>query len=278
MIIESAGVTDVGRKRSGNEDALFLDDEHGLYVVSDGMGGHLAGEVASRLVIETIQQYMRRFDGSGGHDDGEPEQLADTDTNLSVTANRLLASIRLANRAVYDVSQQRDECRGMGATASAVCFDGRTFVAANVGDSPIYFIHRGRIETISVPHTVLAEQEALHPGSAENLGESFRHMLTRSVGVHELVQADVSEMSCFAGDRLVLCSDGLSDKVSADEIGMVATTRRPAEACRHLVELANERGGDDNITVIVLAVRSASGLSGLRWRLGHALRGLFGGA
>lgn len=250
MVLESAGITDIGKKRKGNEDAFFVDDSLKLYVVADGMGGHQAGEVASRLVVETLRDYMVRFKSNGS----EVEELADCDSSVSKEANRLLSGLRLANLSVNELSRQKECYRGMGSTVSAVYFSDGILVAANVGDSPIYLVHKGAIETISVPHTVLAEQAALDP--ALSLDSRFSHMLTRAMGVEESVKADVSELQCFEGDILVIGSDGLSNKVSSGEILEIVTSEPPERACRSLVDLANERGGEDNITAVVVRVKS----------------------
>lgn len=250
IIVESAGISDVGIKRSGNEDSMFLDDEHKLYVVADGMGGHQAGEVASGLVVDTIRDYMQRF-----HEDDNVEELEDVDETLSKEANRLLSSVHLANLGVNKVSHTKESYRGMGATVSAVYFVDDTLIIANVGDSPIYLIHNGRIELLSVLHTVIAEQEALDPEGAKNLGREFRHMLTRAMGIQETVEPDICEIPIFKGDVVVISSDGLSDKVNPEEILDVVKREKTDRACQTLVNMANERGGDDNVTVIVLKAK-----------------------
>ncbi len=264
--IESAGLTDVGKKRKANEDSLFLDDRAGLYIVADGMGGHQAGEVASKVAVETIRDYMARFKGT------DPvEELVDTDETLSKEANRLLSGILLANKGVYDISRNKLAYRGMGSTVSAVYLNEAMLAAANVGDSPIYLIHNGHIELLSVMHTVFAEHSALDPVGAQMLGERFRHMLTRAVGINEFVEPDICEIQVFEGDILAICSDGLTDKVSPEEILVVVEREQPEKACHSLVEMANERGGDDNITVIVLKIKSLkpeqSGILGIASRI-----------
>ena len=270
IFIESAGITDVGRKRKGNEDSLLLDDDLGLYIVADGMGGRLAGEVASKLVVDTIREYMKRF-----KEDEEVEELIDSDETLSNEANRLLSGINLASREVYQISKNNESYRGMGSTVSVVYFIDETFIVANVGDSPIYLLRDGRIELLSVTHNVMAEQAAINPEMIEQLGERFKHMLTRAMGVEETVKADICEIQYFNGDILTIASDGLSDKVSADEILDVVKNERPAKACQTLVDLANERGGDDNITVNVLKARTdkrKSGIKGLILRIINPLK------
>lgn len=250
ILIESAGITDRGKKRKGNEDALFLGDALRLYVVADGMGGHLAGEVASRLVVDTIEDFIK--DKQTCPIDENPNN---GDRALSREARRLLSGIQLSNKVVHDAARSNSSYRGMGSTVSAVYFTDGTFIAANVGDSPIYLIRDGNIKLLSVPHTVIAEQTALDPDNAAKLGREFRHVLTRAMGTEESVKADIYEIQCFKNDILVISSDGLSDKASPEEIQQLVDGNGSDAACRQLVDLANERGGDDNITAIVLKVK-----------------------
>ena len=255
IVIESAGITDRGKKRRGNEDALFLEDSLGFYVVADGMGGHLAGEVASRLVVETIGDYIKSC-----QENTDNENPIYCDETLSKEANRLLTGIHLSNKAVHEAARDNSSCRGMGSTVSAVYFTDGTLIAANVGDSPIYLIRDGQVKLLSVPHTVLAEQAALNPENADRLGIEFRHVLTRAMGTDESVQADIFEIQCFKNDTLVISSDGLSDKASPEEILTLVNGNGSDAACRKLVDLANERGGDDNITAIVLKVKTVKNI------------------
>ena len=248
--IESAGITDRGKKRKANEDSLFLEDSMGLYVVADGMGGHLAGEVASKMVVDTMGDYVKSSQEKA--EDEEPIYFHET---LSKEANRLMSSIHLSNKVVHQAARENNSYRGMGSTVSAVYFTEGTFIAANVGDSPIYLIRDGNIKLLSVPHTVIAEQTALDPANAERLGREFRHVLTRAMGTEEYVKADIYEIQCFRDDILVISSDGLSDKASPEEIQQLVDGNGSDAACRRLVDLANDRGGDDNITAIVLKVK-----------------------
>jgi serine/threonine protein phosphatase PrpC len=242
--IESAGLTDVGKKREENEDSYLADDELHLYLVADGMGGHLAGEVASSMAVETIRECML------------PERSAEAreeeDETLSGDANRLLAGIRAANRAVVERARQEEQCRGMGSTVAAIYYADSTIIAANLGDSPIYLVRREEIEPLYVPHTLVAEQAAIDPERAKLLEERFHHVITRAIGVAEEALPDVCEVPFFPGDIVILCSDGLSNMVSPEEICDIVRENNPEASCRQLVDLANERGGDDNITVIVL--------------------------
>jgi serine/threonine protein phosphatase PrpC len=253
VIVESAGISHIGKKRNQNEDSMCSDDGMGLYIVADGMGGHQAGEIASKIVVDTIRDHIRQFKES------EPfEKPARMDARLSAAANQLLSGIRLSNRLVHHASLNNQSYRGMGSTVSAVYFTDKSFIAANVGDSPIYLIRSGKIELLSVLHTVFAEQTALDPEYGELIGSEFKHVLTRAMGVEESVQAHIDEIGCRKNDILVISSDGLSDKASPTEILKVVSDNDSPEACQQLVDLANERGGDDNITAIVLKVKKIS--------------------
>lgn len=251
IMVESSGVTDIGRRRATNEDAVFLDDDLGLYVVADGMGGHQAGEVASRLVVETIRDAMKEFLTVDSL-----ETLEGYDGKFSPNANKLRASILRANRVVNQLSSQEGVYQRMGSTVSAAWFTDETLIVANVGDSPIWLVHNGSMELLSMPHTVMAEQAKLHPGQETGLAPGYRHLLTRAMGIEASVTADVSELPCFEGDILVMASDGLSNQVTTNEILDLVSRERPAEACRSLTNLANEHGGEDNITVVVVRVVS----------------------
>jgi protein phosphatase len=250
IVVESAGITDVGKRREGNEDALYMDDESGLYLVSDGMGGHRAGEVASGLVIETVRDFMSRSADTTLRNASEPD-----DGSLSPVATRLLTAIEKANGKVYEKAQSREAYRGMGATLSAAVLTDKTLIAANVGDSPIYLIHDGAIELLSVTHNVVSEQAAMNPAAAQRLGEDVKYLLTRAMGIEETVSPDICELPFFQGDTVVISSDGLSDLVSPEEIMGVARSLPADRACQELVDMANQRAGHDNITVIVLNVK-----------------------
>lgn len=247
VTIESTGITDVGKKRKNNEDYLFLDDDQKLYVVADGIGGHQAGEVASKLVVETIRDYMKQFKNGG-----EAEELDGSDETLSREANRLLAGINMANNVVYNVSHTKNTYSGMGSTVSAVYFTDKILIYANVGDSPIYLVRNGNIELLSTTHNQFFEMVALDPAMAMHISPEFKHILTRAIGTQKSVKTDICEIRYFKEDILVISSDGLSNKISQEEILDVVNKERPDKACRSLVDLANKRGGDDNITVITL--------------------------
>ena len=254
MMINSAGHSDIGRKRRVNQDCFCTEDRQRLYIVADGMGGHLAGEVAARMVVDSVRNYFIALDGERSN----PPQNRHDDS-LSREANHLLNAVVYANQQVYQASLDRPEHRGMGSTVAALLFTADTFVAANVGDSSIYLIHANSIERISISHTVVAAQNGTDAEMRALYGPDFQHMLTRGMGIAAEVEPDFCESPYFEGDRFVICSDGLSDKVSPAEILEIASHGPPAAICRTLVDLANERGGDDNITVVVLAAGMALG-------------------
>ncbi len=249
ILVESAGITDVGRKRRGNEDSFFLSDDLFLYIVADGMGGHNAGEVASRIVVETLRDHMKKYDGKK-FDEKKP----DFDDGLSIKANFLFSGIHLANRTIYNQAQESEAQQGMGSTLAAICLDNNMLITSNVGDSPIYLIRKNEIKDIYVPHTVMAEHAAMAPEGAKPLAKRFQHMLTRGMGVQETVEPAISEFPVLKNDIFVLCSDGLSDNVPREEICEMAIKEPPDAVCRSFVNLSNRRRGHDNITVIVLKI------------------------
>lgn len=248
IVVESAGISDVGKKRQGNEDSYYFSDDLGLYLVADGMGGHNAGEVASGMVAKILTEQMQRF-LSGQDADQVPEN-----ENMSPTARQLGAAIHMANQAIYQQAQKNKAQKGMGSTVSAVLLTEKTMIVANVGDSPIFLLRDKDMRTLSTPHTMMAEYEAIAPGSSKKLSDKFRHMITRAMGIEPEVKPDIMEMSCLEKDVIVICSDGLSDKVRPEEIRDIVAVQPPAKSCKALVDLANKRGGDDNITVIVLNI------------------------
>ncbi len=247
--IISSGLTDTGMVREGNEDSFFIDDLLRLYVVADGMGGHLAGEVASDIVVDVLKKNMLFFNNGAVSED-----VFMADEGLSKEANMLIASIIRANDAVFEKSKTEKQYKGMGSTVSAVFFAGSNIIAANVGDSPIYLVRNGEIELLSVTHTIEAEQLAIAPEKLGSIDKKYHHMLTRAMGVSSETEPDTCEFPCYNNDILIICSDGLSNMVNAAEMVEIASLNTPEESCRKFVNLANQRGGDDNITVIVVKV------------------------
>lgn len=252
VLVDIASKTDIGKKRKLNEDSFLVDKTLNFYAVADGMGGHNAGEVASRIVIETIRDRMadylegRRFPGF--YDESQ----------VSKDSAMLLSCFEEANTAVYKESMNSPECKGMGSTLSAVFFTEGAFVSANVGDSPVFWIHKGEICRVYVPHTYLSEKaRQMNSGNIESLYENSvkSHILTRSIGVRSSVEPSFFEVPCFRNDYIVIASDGLTDKVQVGEIRDIVISKKPQKACDMLVDMANERGGEDNITVLIIRVK-----------------------
>jgi protein phosphatase len=246
----SAGLTDVGRKRDNNEDTFYVDDNVGLYVVADGMGGHRAGEVASSTVVSSIKDYMEAFHTSG-------EARAEGEGNMSAAGIAVCHSIELANRVVYQLSQDQGSYKGMGSTAAVAYLHADTLVTANVGDSRIYLIRKDGIEQLSRDHTLLAEQIRKNPNWDPNLSSiPMKHILVRAVGIQDSVEPDVFEMQPLPGDVFLMCSDGLTDMLSDEDIyEAVLEGGAIDEICDRLVYMANDRGGLDNVTVLLFVVQ-----------------------
>lgn len=270
MQIRSSGLTDVGLKREGNEDTFRMEDSLGLYIVADGMGGHLAGEVASQIAVDVIFKGYRKWVEEGTQED---ELYGSFDDSLTRHGNYLISSIRAANRVVHEMAIQYEQYHGMGTTVAALVVTPMLIIAANVGDSRLYLVRNGRIERLSKDHTMISEQVergVLTPEEAEV--SPLRHVLTRNLGSTESVDPDVFEIEPRNNDRFILCTDGLTDLVSDEEIlAMAETEDDPGTLSRLFVEKALTRGGHDNTTVITVYI------SGLKKQGGGMLRkiGLF---
>lgn len=259
--IDGAGLSDVGRKRSGNEDAYALHREHNLYIVADGMGGHAAGEVASRLAVESIERHI-----SGSDPRQEPTLPASFRTprseeaHLPVPARRVLNAIRLANQEIVRAVRQNQGQRGMGTTVVTAYVHGARLYVGSVGDSRAYLMRGSALTQLTSDHTFVNEQvRAGTLTSEEARRHPARNILTRAVGSQEEVDADLVVQELQDGDRVLLCSDGLTSMVEDGDIQEVLRAH-PGDldaCCRALVDLANDHGGDDNVTVVLLRARTA---------------------
>ncbi len=259
LTIASAGLSDVGRKRAANEDSFAIVQEHNLFVVADGMGGHAAGEVASRLAVESIERHI-----SGSDPRKEPTYPASfrfprgEEAGLPVPARRVLNAIRLANQEIVRSVRKNRSQRGMGTTVVIAYLHGGRAYIGSVGDSRAYLVRGTEIRQLTSDHTFVNEQ--VRAGTL-SLAEARRHparnILTRAVGSQDEVEADVVEQDLKAGDRLLLCSDGLTSMVEdAKILEMIrAHPDDPEAACRALIDLANAHGGDDNVTVVLICAR-----------------------
>jgi len=251
--IRACGITDVGLKREGNEDSFSTDDSLHLYIVADGMGGHLAGEVASQIAVEMINKSYRTWVEKQTPIE---ELFAAPDTSISAKGNYILSSIRLANRVIYEMALEHKQYHGMGTTVVALHVSPDLVIASNVGDSRIYMIRNDRIEKLSRDHTIVAEQIEMGMMSEEEAATSpLKHILTRNLGSAEETEPDVFELVPAERDRFLLCSDGLTDLVSDEEmLKMGLEAEGPDEFCRKLMDLVLKRGAHDNTTIISVFV------------------------
>ena len=248
--ILSFGLTDVGMRRDHNEDSYLVDDDQQLYVVADGMGGHLGGEMASALAVETIKSSVEteRSDVVNGKPFKGPIEQHPALMMLPKAVKRACA-------AIFHKAQEVPELQGMGTTVTGVAFVDSFAFFGHVGDSRAYLIRDGRIEQLSEDHSLVNEQLKAGLITPEQARMSrFKHIITRSVGFEEDVAVDTMVVPTQEGDLYVLCSDGLANLVSNQEIRDVLMNNFLRDAPKAMVSLANERGGDDNITVVVLYV------------------------
>jgi serine/threonine protein phosphatase PrpC len=243
------GLTDLGRKRATNEDAFFLDDELGLYVVADGMGGHAAGEVASREAVDTLYGMVKRGIGDL-HELVEP--LVENDARA---ACRLLESaVQAATYFVYSIAEIDRDKSGMGTTISALLILGDFAVTAQVGDSRIYRVQDDTVEQLTEDHTLIAwqlKQGLITPQEAAR--SPHKNVITRAVGNREYVQVDTRCIPLAPGVRFLLCSDGLHGYLHDEDIPSIVGMPGGV-AVERFVELANQRGGKDNITAVLVEI------------------------
>lgn len=250
MKIRYAGSTHIGMKRTHNEDNFFLLAEENLYVVADGMGGHASGEVASQIAVETMANFF--IDTARDREITWPFK---EDKVQTYDENRLVTGIKLANRRVFETAQSDARYRGMGTTiVSMLCGSTGAFVG-HVGDSRGYLIRDDRISQVTEDHSLLNDYLKVHQLSPEEI-EHFPHknVIVRALGMKDQVDVDVHRLSPRTGDIYLLCSDGLSNMLSDAEILQAVTdSRRDLEkSCQALIEQANQNGGQDNITAILI--------------------------
>ena len=261
MRYKAEGITDIGLTRQNNEDAYLIDDDTRLFLVSDGMGGHQAGEVASRLAVEVIQSYFSEKKSKEHNSaDIEPTPEAGGTSQVSLLAAELARSIGYANRVIYQVGEGDIRYRGMGCTIAALALvDPNRAIIANVGDSRIYLMRDHDLEQLNEDHTLLNEYLKNDPNFMDTKEDyvvsHLEHILVRALGIEEVLEVDVREIEVKEGDRFILCSDGLTDMLSDREILEVARNEKKLDKlCGKLVALANEKGGVDNITVVVVDI------------------------
>ena len=257
--VRAHGTTDVGLVREGNEDALLIHQKAGLYVVADGMGGHNCGEVASQFAIEALMAFYDSNDilkkVKEAHRNAV-KNLPKDKREVSHHALRLRKAVESANISVFRLSQQHEALRDMGTTVVAVAFSGARMYVANVGDSRVYRMRRNKLQQLTEDHSLVNEyikMNMLRPEDVDSF--PYKNVIVRAVGLHEKVGVDVTWCTVKPGDRVLLCSDGLTDLVRDPEIrDVLKAADEPNQACLKLTDLAKARGGHDNITTVILDI------------------------
>lgn len=253
----AAGLTDVGLQRDHNEDSFAILQDHELYIVADGMGGHRAGDVASKLATEAIVDFFR---ATAAEDFTWPFHF---DSRMSEEENRLLTGIKIANRQIVERSSRSRECHGMGTTVVGALFSGKKgkMYIGHVGDSRAYRVRGGEIRQMTRDHSLVNDYLLAMPElTEEQKSELPKNVITRALGMQEHVSVDLQGDDASIGDCYVLCSDGLSGMIEDSEI-LDIVSRAPSieEACRKLIALANEHGGEDNITAVLVRIEDEPG-------------------
>lgn len=256
MHVVAHGMSDVGLQREHNEDSFAVLDDYELYIVADGMGGHRAGDVASKLATEAIGEFFKK---TSQEDVTWPFHF---DAQLSEEENKLLTSIRVANRQIFEHSSKSRDLRGMGTTVVGALFSPKknTLFIGHVGDSRAYRVRNGRIEQLTRDHSLVNDYLAAMPDmTEEQRSELPKNVITRALGMQDSVEVDIQQDDCQVGDVYVLCSDGLSGMITDQEILEIVTRNTDLkDACRQLLNIANEHGGEDNVTAVVLRVEENS--------------------
>ncbi|HYO98011.1 MAG TPA: Stp1/IreP family PP2C-type Ser/Thr phosphatase [Polyangiaceae bacterium] len=246
--IEVAGQTDVGRKRSHNEDNFAIMAEYGLYVVADGMGGHASGEIASKMAVETLQEFF-----AATADDPERTWPYKMDRTKGYEENRLVTGIKLCNLRIYEQAQRNAKQRGMGTTLAALFAVEDGVYIAHVGDSRVYRIRERRIEQLTEDHSLLNDYKKMKRLTEEEIANfPHKNVIVRALGMKDTVKVDTRFEAPRMGDIMLLCSDGLCGPLSDEGmLDIVLGQADLASATQRLIEMANENGGPDNITCVL---------------------------
>ena len=252
LAISAAGLTDVGRQRRHNEDHILVRPEFGLFVVADGMGGHNAGNVASALVTTSVDNFFLAT-----QTDPLPPPRADDD-GLSEDARRMAHAIRKANRDVFEISSTHQQHHGMGSTVVAAYMPpgGDEIHIAHVGDSRCYRVRGGEIKQLTRDHSLINDALEIKPDLTEaDLARLPKNIITRALGMKDVVKVDMRTEKMEPGDIYLLCSDGLSGMVNDGDLGdVLGMSEQVSDACEVLVAMANDAGGTDNISALVVRV------------------------
>ena len=250
-MLEAFGKTDVGRRRKLNEDNLLIDRDTHLYAVCDGMGGHNAGEIASKMAIETLHAFIAKSHGEE-KDITWPYGL---EPNLSFEANRLKTAIKLANKRVFKAADNREDYTGMGTTLVAVLVNDSTLTVGSAGDSRCYMVRGGKLTQLTRDDSWVSAAWAEGILSSDEIDRHpLRNVITKAVGAKDNIDLETSEHKLQAGDLVLLCSDGLHAMIADDAILGLLDPPPPSleKAADALIDAANEAGGKDNVSVVLL--------------------------
>lgn len=250
MKLKAFGQTDVGKRRDHNEDSIFIDEEVGLYIVADGMGGHAAGEVASETAVAVLREELKTNAVliESYHSDGlyeVREQLL----------KMIEAAVQKACATVFQMGQEDQQRHGMGTTLSMMLISDSGGFIAHVGDSRIYLIREDQVHQLSVDHTLINEQLKRGAITKEDARKArYKNVITRALGIQESVRVDTLHLDILPGDKFLLCSDGLHGYLKSGELEKVIKSGPADEVCQKFIDLANERGGKDNISAVYIEV------------------------
>jgi len=250
-VLEIASSTDPGMVRSHNEDSVAADAANGLVVLADGMGGYNAGEVASGMattvIITEMQQSLQKV---------QPHEI-DPKTNQQVAARLVREQVMKANTSIYQAAQSQPQYAGMGTTLVVCLFYDNKVLVAHLGDSRLYLLRDGKFKQVTRDHSLLQEQIDSGLITAEQAKNAqHKNLVTKALGIDPSVEPEIHEYPARAGDIYLLCSDGLCDMVDDEDIGMAVQTfgNNLKMAASHLVQMANDNGGRDNVSVILVRV------------------------
>jgi serine/threonine protein phosphatase PrpC len=253
MRITARGLSDVGLQRDHNEDTYCCLDNFGLYLVADGMGGHQSGEVASMMAAEAVRSF---FEATEKEDATWPFPI---DPNLTLPENRLSSAIKLANKQIYERSLRDHALQGMGTTVVGLLVSAEKKVAhvAHVGDSRAYRIREGKIAQLTRDHSLINDYLMMMPDMPKEAMDILpKNVITRALGMQDSVVVDLVTEDIREGDRFILCSDGLSGQVTDERVAELITEHMDDldHVAKLLVEASNDAGGEDNVTVVIVAI------------------------
>jgi protein phosphatase len=247
--IEVAGETNVGMKRTHNEDNFSIVEDSGLYIVADGMGGHASGEIASKMAVDAMREFFALT-----ANDPERTWPYKMDRSKGYEENRLVTGVKLANLRIFESAQRNPKQRGMGTTIVALFAVEDSVYLAHVGDSRIYRLRDGRLEQLTEDHSLLNDYIKMKRLTSDEIANfPHKNVIVRALGMKDTVKVDTRLEQPRAGDLYLLCSDGLSGPVSdTDMLDILDGTRKLQDATARLIAKANDNGGPDNVTVVLV--------------------------